>query len=146
MKPACVVTSLSGRPRSSDRPPALPGCGGISHAPGHNSPTAAGRPDLTPHAVDRGERPAASPSAGAEGPAGSPGLAGPMPATLGGRKSKQRRGRRSRHRQRGSRGAGWRAADYPGLLFGSLNPRPAGPLDFPPPAGGGGGAFERPPP
>ena len=27
-----------------------------------------------------------------------------------------------------------------------LNPRPAGPLDFPPPAGGGGGgAFERPP-
>ena len=27
-----------------------------------------------------------------------------------------------------------------------LNPRPAGPLDFPSPAGGGGGAFERPPP
>ena len=27
-----------------------------------------------------------------------------------------------------------------------VNPRPAGPLDFPPPAGGGGGAFERPPP
>ena len=26
----------------------------------------------------------------------------------------------------------------------NLNPRPAGPLDFPPPAGGGG-AFERPP-
>ena len=26
-----------------------------------------------------------------------------------------------------------------------FNPRPAGPLDFPPPAGGGG-AFERPPP
>ena len=26
-----------------------------------------------------------------------------------------------------------------------INPRPAGPLDFPPP-GGGGGAFERPPP
>ena len=26
-----------------------------------------------------------------------------------------------------------------------INPRPAGPLDFPPPAGGGG-AFERPPP
>ena len=25
-----------------------------------------------------------------------------------------------------------------------VNPRPAGPLDFPPPAGGGG-AFERPP-
>ena len=30
-----------------------------------------------------------------------------------------------------------------GLTF--FNPRPAGPLDFPPPAGGGGGAFERPP-
>ena len=29
--------------------------------------------------------------------------------------------------------------------FTTLNPRPAGPLDFPPPAGGGG-AFERPPP
>ena len=28
----------------------------------------------------------------------------------------------------------------------TINPRPAGPLDFPPPAGGGGGAFERPPP
>ena len=28
-------------------------------------------------------------------------------------------------------------------LPGQLNPRPAGPLDFPPPAGGG--AFERPP-
>ena len=27
----------------------------------------------------------------------------------------------------------------------NINPRPAGPLDFPPPAGGGG-AFERPPP
>ena len=31
------------------------------------------------------------------------------------------------------------------MVIGSLiNPRPAGPLDFPPPAGGG--AFERPPP
>ena len=29
--------------------------------------------------------------------------------------------------------------------LGYINPRPAGPLDFPPPAGGGGGAFERPP-
>ena len=26
-----------------------------------------------------------------------------------------------------------------------VNPRPAGPLDFPPPAGGGGGVFEHPP-
>ena len=31
------------------------------------------------------------------------------------------------------------------ILIFQLNPRPAGPLDFPPPAGGGGGAFERPP-
>ena len=30
-------------------------------------------------------------------------------------------------------------------LMAEVNPRPAGPLDFPPPAGGGG-AFERPPP
>ena len=30
-------------------------------------------------------------------------------------------------------------------ILSTLNPRPAGPLDFPPPAGGGG-AFERPPP
>ena len=30
-------------------------------------------------------------------------------------------------------------------IYLSFNPRPAGPLDFPPPAGGGGG-FERPPP
>ena len=29
-------------------------------------------------------------------------------------------------------------------IYNTLNPRPAGPLDFPPPAGGGG-AFKRPP-
>ena len=27
-----------------------------------------------------------------------------------------------------------------------VNPRPAGPLDFPPPAGGGGGRLNAPPP
>ena len=36
-----------------------------------------------------------------------------------------------------------RIAKKPPSGFGCINPRPAGPLDFPPPAGG---AFERPPP
>ena len=42
------------------------------------------------------------------------------------------------------RSKGRRPLQAPNRLIAEINPRPAGPLDFPPPAGGGG-VFEHPP-